>query len=279
MNGLVWITAKLNAAANVLSYFLIPLGLLPGWLFATLVAAASGVVMLIIFKYTSNQSAIAQARRSIKAHLLALKLFKQNIAVILGSQGRILLGVSRLLVHAIMPLSVMLLPTCLLLSQLSLWYQSAPLRVGEEVVLTLELNGASASPWPDVRLQTTDAVESTLGPVRVLSKREICWNIRALQNGQHHIVLLIDGQAVEKEIAIGDGLMPVSARRPGWNLREVFLHPREKPFGSDSIVRAIEIEYPDRPSWTSGTDTWFVYWSIVSLITMLCFRRLFRVNL
>jgi hypothetical protein len=174
----------------------------------------------------------------------------------------------------------MLLPTCLLLSQLSSWYQSGPLRVGEEAVITLALNGTSDSPWPDVQLRPTDAIESTIGPVRVLSKREMCWSIRTLQKGQYYVVLQIDGQAVEKEIAIGDKeLVPVSARRPGWSLREVLLHPREKPFGADSAVRSIEIDYPSRSSLINGTDSWFIYWSIVSLITMLCFRRIFRVNL
>ena len=36
--------------------------------------------MLIIFKYTSKQSAIAAVRRQIKANLLALKLFKDKCA-------------------------------------------------------------------------------------------------------------------------------------------------------------------------------------------------------
>ena len=44
----------------------------------------------VVFKYTSNQRAIKRARDDIKAHLLALKLFKENTRVIFRAQGRIL---------------------------------------------------------------------------------------------------------------------------------------------------------------------------------------------
>ena len=63
MDGLVWIVVGLNAAANASGTLLQPLRGLSGWLFATLVAVVSGVAMLVVFKYVSNQSAIARVRR------------------------------------------------------------------------------------------------------------------------------------------------------------------------------------------------------------------------
>src|SRR4029077_13392403 len=125
----VWLNAAANACASVL---LAPLALLPGWLSATLVAAVTGVLMFIILNHTSNQRAIKRARATIKANLLALSLFKDSASVSLRSQGRILLGAAALLVLAIVPMLVMLVPMCLVLGQLALWYQTRPLRVGEE---------------------------------------------------------------------------------------------------------------------------------------------------
>src|SRR5208283_1850014 len=93
----VWLNAGANAAGSCL---LAPISLLPGWLSATLVAAASGIVMLVIFKHTSNQRAIKAARDDIKAHLLAMKLFNDNVGVIFRAQGRVLYGALRLLVFA-----------------------------------------------------------------------------------------------------------------------------------------------------------------------------------
>ena len=72
--------------------------------------------------------------------------------------------------------------------------------------------------------------------------------------------------------------MRVSAQRPGWSWSDALLHPWERPFGPESPVRSIEIEYPERASWTSGTDSWVIYWFAVSMIAALCFRRLLHVN-
>ena len=69
----------------------------------------------------------------------------------MGIQGRILLGASRLLILAVVPMLVMIVPVWLLLGQMALWYESRPLRIGEEAVVTLQLQGDAASAWPDVR--------------------------------------------------------------------------------------------------------------------------------
>jgi hypothetical protein len=279
MDGLAQVVVWLNAVANALGrWALAPIGVLPGWLSATLVSATTGVLLLAVFKYTSNQRAIQQVRDDINAHLLALKLFKDSASVAVRAQGRIFLGAFRLFVLALVPMAIMAVPVTLVLGQLALWYQSRPLRVGEDAVLTLKLNGDIESPWPDVRLQPTDALETTLGPVRVLSKRSVCWNIKARESGYHRLVLHVDGWAVDKELAVGDGFMRVSTQRPGWSWSDALRHPWEQPFGLDSPVRSIAIDYPQRPSWTSGTDSWAIYWFVVSLVAALGFRRVLKVN-
>jgi hypothetical protein len=72
--------------------------------------------------------------------------------------------------------------------------------------------------------------------------------------------------------------MRVSQQRPGWSLSDALLHPSEPPFRPDAPVRAIEIDYPRRDSWTSGTDSWVIYWFAVSMVAALCFRRVLNVH-
>ena len=89
----------------------------------------------------------------------------------------------------------------------------------------------------------------------------------------------MDGKQIDKERAIGDGFMRVSARRPGWRFTDILLHPLEKPFGPDSVVQSISIKYPDRISLTSGTDWWVVYFFIASLIFALVFKPFLKVRI
>jgi hypothetical protein len=279
---IVWLNAAANALGSVL---LAPIAAMPGWLSATLVAAATGVLLLLVFKYTSNQRAIKRVRNDIKANLLALKLFKDNIAVSLKAQARLFWGAFWLLVLAVVPMLVMALPVLLLLGQLALWYQARPLQIGEDTVVTLKLNSDSESAWPDVRLTPTKAADISTGPVRIGSQRALCWKITARQSGYHHLVFQVDGQAVDKELAIGDGFMRVSTQRPRWPW-DALLNPAEPPFGPDAAVQSIEIDYPQRSSWTSGTQpqllgmpAWVAYWLVVSMIAAFAFRGLFRVNI
>jgi hypothetical protein len=279
MDVLAQVVVWLNAVSNALGRIVLaPIGLLPGWLSATLVAAGSGLLLLFAFKVTSNQRAIKAVRSDIKAHLLALKLFKESPWVTLRAQGRILWGALQSLALAVVPLLLMAVPVCLLLGQLALWYQVRPLRVGEQAVLIVKLNGAESS-WPLVRLRPADALEVTMGPVRVLSKREVCWNVKACQPGYHRVVLEVDGRAVDKEVAIGDGFMRVSTLRPAWQWSDVLLHPAEPPLAPDSPVHSIAIEYPNHASWTNGTDSWLIYWFVVSMVAALCFSRWLNVKI
>jgi hypothetical protein len=279
MDWLTSVIAGLNAAANAAGRVLFPIGYLPGWLSATLVAVATGVLMLVMFKYTSDQRAIKGVRRGIRANLLAVKLFRDNIGLGFRSQGRVLLGALRLLLFALVPILVMTVPMVLLLAQLGLWYQAAPLPVGEEAVVTLKINGDTESPMPAVELLPNDAVEDVSGPVRVTSQREVCWNVRGRRPGYHRLQFRIDGQTVEKELAVGEGVMRVSTERPGRDWLKVLENPREEPFGPESPARSIGVEYPPRPTWASGTDTWVIYWFVVAMVAGFLLRGALKVNI
>jgi len=107
----VWLNAIANAAGK---WLLAPIGVLPGWLSATAVAAVTGVLLLAVFKYTSNQRAIKRVRDDIKAHLLVLKLFKDSALVVVRAQGRVFAGAFWLLVFSLVPMAVMLVPVMLM---------------------------------------------------------------------------------------------------------------------------------------------------------------------
>ena len=280
MDVAVQILTWLNSLANALGRCLLaPVGWLPGWLSATLVSAATGVLLLVIFKYTSNQQAIRRVRDDIKAHLLALKLFKDSTSVTFRAQGRVFWGAFRLMMLAIVPMLVMVVPVCLLLAQLALWYQSRPLQVGEEAVISVKLGDDGESSWPNVQLEPASAAAVEVGPVRVLSKREFCWRVIARENGYHSMQFQVNQQAIEKELAIGEGFMRLSKKRPGWSWSEAVLHPWEQPFAPDSVVESIEIDYPDRQSYVHGTDWWVGYWFVMSMVAAFCFRPFLKVNI
>ncbi|NQV34592.1 MAG: hypothetical protein HQ515_18000 [Phycisphaeraceae bacterium] len=130
----VWV----NVVANALGALLLrPIAFLPGWLSNTLVSIVTGTALLFVFKYASNQQAIAKTKNGIKANLLAIKLFKDSVRVALRAEIHIIKGSLCLIFHSLRPMSVMLVPVSLLLAQMGLWYQHRPLLLEEDTVVTL----------------------------------------------------------------------------------------------------------------------------------------------
>jgi hypothetical protein len=271
-----WLNVLTNAFGR---FFLAPIAVLPGWLSNTIISAVTGVCLLVIFKYTSNQRAIGKVRDDIKANLLALKLFKDSISVTLHAETRVFKGAFLLLFHAIPPMLVMILPVSLLLAQMSLWYQSRPLLPGEAAVMTVKLNDNVEKNWPTVNIEPSPAAEVTVGPVRILSRRQMCWEIKALKDGKHRITLNVNRRQIVKELVIGDGFMRVSSTRPAWNWANILMHPAEEPFSPDSVVQSVTIDYPERLSKTSGADWWLVYFFAASMLFALILRPFVKVRI
>jgi len=280
MNILAQITSWINVPVNMLGGLLLsPVAFMPGWLSNTIVSVIAGIIGILIFKYTSNQKAYGRVKDRIKANMIALKLFKDSVPVILNAQARVFKGAMILPVYAVLPMLVMIIPIVLLWGQLGLWYQARPLLPSEETIITMQLQGEGYAPLPEVSITSIPGAAITAGPVRVLTKREIYWKIKAREKGYHNIVFQVDGKKVEKRLSIGDDFMRMSIKRPGLQAEDIFLHPMEKPFGAESVVQSIAVQYPDRPSKTSGTNWWMGYFILVSLVFGFLSAPLFKVRI
>ena len=278
---LTQIVAWLNLAANAVGGILLaPLSFLPDWIAFLLLGTATGVVMLIAYKFTSNQRAIKKVRDDIKANMLALKLFKDNGPVILRAQGRLLRGAAMLLLLSIVPMLVMFIPLTLVLTQLSLWQQSRPLAVGEEAVLLIKLRGAGETSWPTVTLDPNQNIEILTGPVVIKSKREMVWKLAAKKPGRHRLIFHAEDQEIDKELVIGQERHRVSAMRPGWSWTDMVVHPGETPLEANSPIQAMEINYDRRWSWSFfGLEPWILYWFLAAMVSAFCLRKRLGVHL
>ncbi len=279
MDLLLYLISCVNAVANLLGKYVLGfIVFLPGWLSITIISAVTGVVLLILFKYTSNQTAIGKVRNGIKANLLAIKLFKDSIAVTLQSEMRVFAGAGLLLFHAIVPMLVMMVPMSLLLVQMGLWYQYRPLEVGEETLVVMKL-ASKETPLKNVKIESLSAAKIIAGPVRVPSKNEVYWKIKASDNGNHTITFNVANKQIEKQLAVSEGFMRISPKRPSQHWSDVLLNPVEKPLASDLDVESISIDYPKRISKISGADWWVVYFFAASMVFAFIFKPLLKVNI
>ncbi len=77
-----------------------------------------GLVALLIYRFASNQSDITRTKNGIKANLLALRLFRDDLGVVLRTQGQVFRLVGRYLRLGLVPLAILFVPVVLLLIQI-----------------------------------------------------------------------------------------------------------------------------------------------------------------
>jgi len=256
-----------------------PLSLLPIGLGLIVLSAVAGVVMLLAFRRLSDQKAIGRAKDQIKANLLALKLYKDELRVTLLSQWRLLGAIGRLQRHMLAPVLWLLLPMLLGLAQMGIRYQWRPLKPGERALITMKLAGNPADP-PTVSLSPTAGAIVEVGPVpaRLDDGVELTWRVRGAEPGRHRLDFLVGGTAVAKELVVGDGFDRVSPFRSQRSWTTQLLYPAERPLPGDSSVQSIEIEYAGRDSWVYGADIWVLTFFVISMAAALICAPMFKVR-
>ncbi len=136
-----------------------------------------GLLMVVVFRYTSDQKAIHIAKDHLKAHLLAVRLFQDQLSVVLSSYGRILAGTGRYLRLAFKPLLFVIVPLILLIVQLDQYLGSMPLQPGQAFLVKVRTDNADS--LNEVLLQLPPEMTVTAPAVHVLADNEVIWRVVA----------------------------------------------------------------------------------------------------
>ena len=253
------------------------LGPWPGMIFISL---ATGIVMLLIFKKTSNQEAIKRAKNRIKAHLLEIRLYKSDTAAAFRAQGAMLGANFRYMGHAVRPMLVMFIPVLFILSQLNLRYGAASLRPGEQALVKVTLAEGVRAETTAASLRAPDGLVVETPPLRIGEEGEVDWRIRAETPGLHRLTLDIGGTTVEKLVSVGQEMparvSPLRAR----NFFDLLLYPGEKPLPKSSPVTKVEVDFPPQSlPLFGGTVNWLVAFFVLSLVFGFALKGVFKVEI
>jgi hypothetical protein len=249
--------------------------LLPEWLGLTLVSAVFGFLLLLAFKYMSNQEAIVRVKDDIKANLLALKLYKDELSVTFKTQGRLLWAICRLQRYMLVPFLILLLPMVMFIAQMGLWYQWRPLHPGEQTLVKMELS-KELPEFEEPALDAGEALEVEVGPIA--GEEQVYWRVRAGAPGVHTVKFRVAEETVEKEVIVGEGLQGVSPKRSASSWVNQLLYPAESIIPTEAGVQSIEINYPGVESYIYGADWWILYFFVVSMVVALALAPVFKVK-
>lgn len=250
-----------------------------------IISALTGVFMLLIWRYTSNQDAIADIRNKISAHLLATRLFKDNLSVTFRAQRQIIWQSLRLLGYSVQPMIIMVVPFVLIMVQIGLRYEHRPLEVGKTARIKVTLKDGAMkqeAKWKGVGDQL--ALPDGLGvdpndPCRVKPLRTVDWRITPAGAGDYALTFGKGSDKVEMPLRVGEGFKRISRLRGG-GFFDRLIYSAEPSIPEASVFESIEVYYPTRSTLFFGYDVhWLITLFVLSIVFALIFKPFMKVHI
>lgn len=234
--------------------------------------------MVVVFRYTSDQKAIHVAKDHLKANLLALRLFQDQIPVVLRSYGRILLATGRYLRLAFMPLLFVIVPLTLVIVQLDRYLGSTPVEQGHAFLITAKV--ADRAALDATSLELPDGLAVTAPAVHIPAENEVAWRVTAAKDGNYIVDVKASGQTLSKSVVVGWGFWRLSPMRLRGQLLERILFSAEPALPSNNPIEAIEVQYPARDiafAWFEWNWIWLFF--VLSLVAGFFFKSVLGIEI
>lgn len=242
-----------------------------------LVSIVSGFLMVLVFRYTSDQKAIHIAKDHLKAHLLVVRLFQDQLPVVLRAYIRILKGTGRYLQLALKPLLLSAIPFTILIVQLDHSLGWMPLSPGRAFLVTARTDADLTN---DVTLQLPAEMTMTAPALHLPEDSEVAWRVVAEKNGEYIINVLAGDRTYGKQVIVSPGLPRISPVRLRGRFWERMLFSAEPALPGTGGVQSIRVQYPPRTiRFLSLEWNWIWFFFVVSLIAGFFFKTVLGIEI
>jgi uncharacterized membrane protein (DUF106 family) len=242
-----------------------------------------GLLMVVVFGYTSDQKAIGIAKDQLKAHLLAVRLYRDQIPVVMGSYGKILRGTGRYLKLAFKPLLYVIIPITFLIVQTDRYLGSTPIATDTPFLLTVRLTQpptAADAQGSEATIDLPPEITLTAPPVHVASENEIIWRLVGSKAGEYNVKVAAGGQSADKAVFIGNGVRRISTIRLRGHFFDRIFSSAEPALPENSPIESMSINYPDRNIEVAGyAINWIWLFFILSMVAGFVFKELLGIQI
>ena len=275
----MWIiNSILQKMFNVIFY---PFRNMSPWIGMLVISLLSVFLILFIFKHTSNQKGIRTVKDRIKAHLLELRLYKDNLRISLKAQGSILRQNSKYIAYSAKPLLFMIIPIVLIIAHTNFWFGYTSLEPGQKTLVKVKLNGEYDPLETDIRLEPSPAYLIETPPLRILEENEIDWRISPLKAGIFDLEFSVAGEKIRKTLSVkSPPLSRISPVKFQKNFFDELINPTEAPIRKDLPIKSIEILYPTKNMNIFGLGIhWLIVYFILTIIMGFSLKSFFKVEI
>lgn len=287
----------LNITDSLLQLLLTPFHRFPPLIGLTVISTLTGVLMVLIYRFTSPQEAIRKVKHQIKIHFMEIRVYKEDITQMLLAQKKILWNNFKYLGLSLKPGLLLIFLIIFILVPLNSRYGYRSFRPEESFVVTVKtVPGKSPLDLP-ITLKTPEAIEVETPPLRLEEEREINWRLKAKKAGNYLLQFQLLDQIVSKRVVIEGPTLtnpltdfnttlspPDEARSEKINsgthelkivpelrqegLLSAFYNPYETPLPKNSLIETIRINYYPR-YFSELPGGWHLDWLLVFIVVSL----------
>ena len=242
------------------------------------VSIVVGLLMVVLFGYTSDQKAIHVAKDQLKAHLLAVRLYQDQLPVVVGSYGRILRGTGRYIRLAFKPLLYVAIPITLLIVQMDRYLGLEPFAPAQSFLVTAEADKADV--LDQISLTLPAGIIASAPAVHIPAEREVVWRVAAEQPGSYDLQVTAGDASYTKRVVVEGSMPRLSPARFRGQFWERMFTSAEPSLPASSPVRSIAVNYPPRSVRFAWVDwNWIVLFFVVSMIAGFAFKEILGIEI
>lgn len=258
-------------------------------------SAVMGVCAMLIYKYTSRQDGIRDAKEKIKGHFFEVFLYIDDAATIAKAQARIMLHAARYLAYAMPPLLIMVALFFPLFANFETRYAMRPLAPGQEALVKVAIKKHFDGWQDEIKLNLPAGLSLAAPPVRFVRKHyenpearnkkvngrdfEADFRVRVDRPGPHVLGVSVRGKELQVPLACGsygDRAAPFATAELGTAL---LYPPLAAPPASSPLLR-VQIEYPAAEFPVGPWRMWWVWpFLVVSMIAAYAVKGVFKVEI
>ncbi|HZQ70314.1 MAG TPA: hypothetical protein VFA68_17440 [Terriglobales bacterium] len=236
-----------------------------------------GLLMVLLFAWTSDQKAIGVAKDQLKAHMLAVRLFQDQISVVMKAYGRIVRGTGRYIRLAFKPLLFVIIPITFLIVEVDRYLGWTPIETAQSFLVKVKTSNPDA--LNEVALKLPPELVASAPPVHVPAENEVVWRVTADKIGAFDVNVAASGQIYTKRVVVSPGISRLSLERLRAPLWQRYFSSAE-PELQDGPVSSIAVTYPTRSLRFAWMDwNWIVLFFVLSMIAGFLFKEILGIEI
>jgi len=247
-----------RAAGSIFDVLLTPFELLGDELSLILVSGLFGILALLIFKRISWQAGIKKTKDKIKGHMIAIRLYQDDLVIVGKSVGKVLLKNFQYLGLNFGPILPLFIPFILVAAQFVVRYGFDPLPVmdaqsvttvkpGKGTMIEVSMKRGSFDQVADLTMRYPQGIVPVTRLVRSVSDGKAFQEVVATRSVAGEIELLVGGQPVgTKKIVAGDAPTRLMQPERVSSFWLAWMWPAEARLDGSSPLERVYFAYPER---------------------------------